>query len=234
MTSAVAWVAAATTALHLATANLWGYHRDEFYYLACGRRLAWGFVDHPPVTPWLYRLADLTLGTSKLGLRTVPALLHGATVLLIAALAASSAARPRAQLLAALAAALAPLLLTTGHFLGTVTVEITVGAAVALVAGTAGRRRRPPPVARSPGVLAGIGLLNKWTFAFGDRRARGSACCSATVTSSARRGCSPAPRSPSPSGRPTSGGRPSTAGRSSSSRARCATTGRPRSWCPHS
>ena len=63
---------AATTALHLATANLWGYHRDEFYYLACGRRLAWGYVDHPPVTPSLYRLADVTVGASKLGLRITP------------------------------------------------------------------------------------------------------------------------------------------------------------------
>ena len=25
------------------------YFRDEFYYLACSRRLAWGFVDHPPL-----------------------------------------------------------------------------------------------------------------------------------------------------------------------------------------
>src|SRR6476469_925109 len=133
MTAAVAWIAAATTALHLATANMWGYHRDESYYLACGRRLAWGFVDHPPVTPWLYRVADLTVGSSKLGLRMTPALLHGATVLLIASLARELGGSTRAQLLAALATALAPLLLTTGHFLGTVTVEITVGVALALV-----------------------------------------------------------------------------------------------------
>ena len=141
VTAAVAWIAAACTALHLATANLWGYHRDEFYYLACGRRLAWGFVDHPPVTPWLYRLADLTVGSSKLGLRIAPSLLHGVSVLLIAALARELGGSTRAQVLAALAAALAPLLLTTGHFLGTVTVEITIGAAVALVLVRPGRRR---------------------------------------------------------------------------------------------
>src|SRR6187397_2471823 len=117
MTAAVAWIAAATTALHLATANLWGHHRDEFYYLACGRRLAWGFVDHPPVTPALYRLADLTVGPSKLGLRIVPALLHGVTVVLVALLARELGGSSRAQVIAAVAAALAPLLLTTGHFL---------------------------------------------------------------------------------------------------------------------
>ena len=165
MSAAVAWIAGACTALHVATAGLWGYHRDEFYYLACGRRLAWGFVDHPPVTPWLYRLADLTVGTGKLGLRIVPALLHGATVLLIGALARELGGSTRAQVLAALAAALAPLLLTTGHFLGTVTVEVTIGAALALVLVRV-VDGGDPRLWLLAGALAGIGLLNKWTFAF--------------------------------------------------------------------
>jgi len=166
MTAAVAWIAAATTALHLATANLWGYHRDEFYYLACGRRLAWGFVDHPPVTPALYRLADLTVGSSKLGLRLVPAALHGGTVVLIALLARELGGSTRAQLLAAIATALAPMLLTTGHFLGTVTVEAAVGAGLALVVVRIvnGGDHRLWLVA---GALVGLGLMNKWTFAFG-------------------------------------------------------------------
>jgi len=146
MTAAVAWIAAATTALHRATANLWGYHRDEFYYLACGRRLAWGFVDHPPVTPALYRLADLTVGSSKLGLRLVPAALHGGTVVLIALLARELGGSTRAQLLAAIATALAPMLLTTGHFLGTVTVEVRllITPALACLVGV------PPTIATMP------------------------------------------------------------------------------------
>src|SRR6476646_5152327 len=166
MTAAVAWIAAACTALHLATANRWGYHRDEFYYLACGRRLAWGFVDHPPVTPALYRLADLTVGSSKLGLRLVPAALHGGTVVLIALLARELGGSTRAQLLAAIATALAPMLLTTGHFLGTVTVEVAVGAGLALVVVRIVNRgdHRLWLVA---GALVGLGLMNKWTFAFG-------------------------------------------------------------------
>ena len=46
--------AAIKLAVHVA-ANLWqahlgwGYFRDEFYYIACGRHLAWGYVDHGPV-----------------------------------------------------------------------------------------------------------------------------------------------------------------------------------------
>ncbi len=80
-------IAAATMVFHLATATIYGYHRDEFYYLASGRRLAWGYVDHPPITPLLYRAADRIFGHSELGLRVTPALFHGLVVVLVALLA---------------------------------------------------------------------------------------------------------------------------------------------------
>lgn len=165
MTAAVGWIAGATAAFHLATANVWGYHRDEFYYLACGRRLAWGYVDHPPLTPLLYRIADVTFGPSQLGLRIFPALLHAASVVLVALLARELGGTARAQLAAALATALAPLLLTTGHFLGTVTVEITLGAALALVLVRLADGG-DPRLWLLAGLLAGLGMLNKWTFGF--------------------------------------------------------------------
>src|ERR1700693_3989319 len=50
-------------ALHVA-ANLWeahigyGYFRDEFYYLLCGRHLAWGYVDHGPIVAVQARLSE--------------------------------------------------------------------------------------------------------------------------------------------------------------------------------
>jgi len=37
-------------ALTLWTLHLgYSYFRDEFYYIACGRHLAWGYVDHGPI-----------------------------------------------------------------------------------------------------------------------------------------------------------------------------------------
>src|ERR1700730_3890258 len=56
--------AAIKFALHVA-ANLWeshigyGYFRDEFYYLLCGRHLAWGYVDHGPIVAVQARLSEL-------------------------------------------------------------------------------------------------------------------------------------------------------------------------------
>ena len=57
-------------ALHLATIGLYSYHRDELYLLACGKHLAWGSVDHAPITPALSRLTALLLGITDAGVRT--------------------------------------------------------------------------------------------------------------------------------------------------------------------
>jgi 4-amino-4-deoxy-L-arabinose transferase-like glycosyltransferase len=160
------WITAVVTAAaQLATAGIYGYHRDEFYYLACGRRLAWGFVDHPPITPLLYRVSDLVLGPSKLGLRVVPALLHATVVVLVALLARELGGGPRAQLLAAVGVAVAPLFLTTSHFLGTVSVEIVAGCAISLVVVRL-LNGGDPRWWLLAGALVGLALLNKWTTAF--------------------------------------------------------------------
>jgi hypothetical protein len=68
-------LAAAKFALHLALASRYGLHRDELYYVMCGRRLAWGCVDHPPITPVVARLVDTLFGPSLVALRAVPALI---------------------------------------------------------------------------------------------------------------------------------------------------------------
>src|SRR5262249_27021397 len=125
-------VAGVVVVFHLATASIYGYHRDEFYYLAQGRRLAWGYVDNPPLTPLLYRIDSKLFGTSRLGLSVMPALLHGTLVVVTALVAGELGGNNRAQFLAALGAAIGAGFVTTGHFLGTVTPEIVLGAAASL------------------------------------------------------------------------------------------------------
>ena len=40
-------------AIHLLAISNYGYHGDEFYYLAGTQHLDWGYVDHPPLSVWV-------------------------------------------------------------------------------------------------------------------------------------------------------------------------------------
>ena len=70
--------------LHLYFNDQYGYFRDEFDYLACGDHLAWGYVDQPPVVPFLIKISRLLLGDSLRSIRIVPALATSAAVILAA------------------------------------------------------------------------------------------------------------------------------------------------------
>ena len=158
-----AWlVATATTAFHLATAGIYGYHRDEVYYLASGRRLAWGYVDHPPLTPLLYRLSDELFGASPVALRIVPAVLSGVIVLLTARLARELGADRRRQVLAGLAAGIAPVFLTLGHFLSTVHMEVVVWTIAAILL-TRLLKSGDAHLWVAIGLVLGVAMLAKWT-----------------------------------------------------------------------
>src|ERR1700685_2443481 len=54
--------------------NQRGYFRDEFDYMACGNHLAWGYVDQPPLIPFLTHVSRAVLGDSLRSIRFIPAL----------------------------------------------------------------------------------------------------------------------------------------------------------------
>ena len=57
-------LAVAKLAFQLSVAGRYGWHRDELYYVDAGRHPALGYVDFPPVTPLLSRVATALLGDS--------------------------------------------------------------------------------------------------------------------------------------------------------------------------
>jgi hypothetical protein len=108
----IAAIAAAAFAVEMAVSARYGYARDELYFLAAGHHLAFGYVDQPPLTPLLARIASAAAGDTLVGLRVLPALGLAALVVATAAMSRQLGAGRTGQVLAALAAA------TCGEFLG--------------------------------------------------------------------------------------------------------------------
>jgi hypothetical protein len=158
-------LALAKVLFQLLTAGLYGAHRDEFYYLAGGHHLAWGYVDHPPAVPVLDRLAEMAFGHSITALHVLPALIGGVIVVIGALLAREMGGDRRAQVMTAVVAAIAPLYLTTSHFLSTVTLDLVVWAVASLLVLRL-LRTRDPRWWLAIGLVVGLGLLNKYTVGF--------------------------------------------------------------------
>src|SRR5215467_860170 len=161
----VLYIAAGKLLFHLVTAARYGIFRDEMYYLACAQRLAWGYVDHPPMTVFLAWLARHLFGQSPLAIRLLPALAGAAMVWLTGRLAREMGGGRFAQLLAALAVVVVPIYLILHHWLtDNVFEQLIWTACVWLVvrAVTTGEDRYWFWF----GVLAGVGFETKYSIAF--------------------------------------------------------------------
>src|SRR6266852_2957275 len=94
-------IALAKLVLHCVFNNRYDYFRDEFNYLACGDHLAWGYVDQPPLLPFLVRVSRIVLGDSLRSIRFLPALATSVVVVLTAMIAREFGGRSFALILSA-------------------------------------------------------------------------------------------------------------------------------------
>jgi hypothetical protein len=141
----------------------YGYFIDELYYIACARRLAFGYVDHPPLAPLLLAASNWLLGTSVPAIRFLPALATSATVFMTGLLARSLGGRRFAQILAALAVVSSPVILVMGGIFTVNAFEILFWVAATYVV----VRILQTGNARLWlvfGLVAGLGLQNKHTM----------------------------------------------------------------------
>ena len=105
--SAFAWkpvtaVSAIVAIVLGATANQYGYHRDELYFRLLAAHPAWSYVDEPPMTPMLVRASTAIFGDSLWALR-IPAILCAAvTVVLVALVCHELGGRRYAQVITAI------------------------------------------------------------------------------------------------------------------------------------
>lgn len=165
----LACIAFANVALHLFGINHYGFFRDELYYIACGRHLAWGYIDQPPLVALIAWISRHLFGDSLAGYRVLPILTDGATVFFTGVLAGEVGGGRLAQFVAAIAILFSPLFLAFTSFFSMNAFEpliwlLCAWIAVRIVKGAS------PRLWIVFGALAGLGLENKHTmlvFGFG-------------------------------------------------------------------
>ncbi len=151
--------------VHLASHPAYGYFRDELYYLDCAEHLAWGYVDHPPLSMAILAVTVKLLGSSLLAIRLPAALAGAATVFCAGLVTWRMGGGWFAQALTALAVLMAPVYLGVGSFFSMNVFDqmFWTLAVYALVrALTTGKAR----FCLWFGLVAGLGLLNKVSLAF--------------------------------------------------------------------
>lgn len=157
--------ALATTIVLLAFAGRYGFHRDELYFMSNADHLAWGYVDHPPLTPVIGLVSQALFGDTVVGLRVIPALIAGAVVWCTAQVCGELGGGSTARQVAAWAVAGSTAVLAMGHMLTTPGADVLAWT-LALWTMIRLLRTRDPRWLVAVGLVVGIGLLNKFTMLF--------------------------------------------------------------------
>jgi 4-amino-4-deoxy-L-arabinose transferase-like glycosyltransferase len=156
-----------TFALTLYTQHIgYSYFRDEFYYIACGHHLAWGFVDHGPIVALQARLGEILFGDSLFAIRILSAVAGAVMVFLTGLIAWSLGGRRPAQSLAMFGIICTPQYIGTDGFLSMNSYEPVFWMLCALALILITRGHSPKLWWTLFGLSAGVGLLNKPSMTF--------------------------------------------------------------------
>jgi len=144
----------------------YGYFRDEFYYIACGRHLAWGYVDHGPIVALQARIGELLFGDSVFAIRILSAVAGALTIFLTGIIAWAMGGHRPAQALAMFGMFISPQFIGTDGYLSMNSWEAVFWMACALTIILILRGRFSERWWIFFGVSAGLGLLNKPSMTF--------------------------------------------------------------------
>lgn len=163
----VAALALLTLGLHLwvNATSAYGFHRDEFLYLAMGRHLRLWRMDFPPGIALLAEATRATIGDALGAIRLGPAIAGALLVVGAGLFARELGGGRRAQALAALAVAVSPLFLRAANLFQPVVFDQLTWA-LALYAVTRLCWGPEPRWWITLGLALGVGLLIKFSIAF--------------------------------------------------------------------
>jgi len=162
---AVLIIAGLSFVVHVLAGNNYGYFRDELYVLAMSQHPAFGYVDVPPLVPWITLIPRLLTGNALWAIHVISALVCAGTIILTGLMARLLGGTRWVQGLAALGSATALVLLAGGS---TYTYDVfdtfwwALSATILIVL----LRDERPRLWLWFGLVAGLGLLTKETILF--------------------------------------------------------------------
>lgn len=151
--------------IHLPVLTRYGYHHDELYFIACGRHLSVGYVDHAPLVPWIAWLSTTLFGDSLFALRILATLSTAMTVFMVGLLVKRLGGGRFAQVAAGVGMIIAPVFLRTGNMLCLPAFEplFWVLASYMVVRII---QENNPRLWLWVGIIVGAGMLNKHSMLF--------------------------------------------------------------------
>ncbi|HEX3722834.1 MAG TPA: glycosyltransferase family 39 protein, partial [Nitrolancea sp.] len=151
--------------IHMAFSDNYGYFRDEFYYIAAGHHLAFGYVDFPPMIAVLAAAMNVVAGDNLIAIHVIPALVVSMLVVVAGLQARELGGGRFAQFLSALGTAVIVVFMATGSIFSMDILDALLWSLVALVLMRL-LRTGDQRLWLLIGLIAGIGLTTKVTMLF--------------------------------------------------------------------
>lgn len=149
--------------LHMLTNHQYGFHQDELVVLDNANNLDWGYVEYPPLTPFLARIQVELFGLSLVSARAFSALAHSIVLVLTGLMARELGGRRVAQVAAAVGAAIAPIALIQGALIQYVTFDFLWSVLIAYLVIRL-LKSEDPRWWILIGAVIGLGMMTKYTM----------------------------------------------------------------------
>ena len=149
--------------IHMLTNHQYGFHQDEMVVLDNANNLDWGFIEYPPLTPFLARIELTLFGLSLVSARTFSALAQSIVMVLAGLMARELGGNRRTQIVVAVAAAIAPIALIQGAQIQYVTFDFLWSVLIAYLVIKL-LKSENPRWWLAIGAVIGLGMMTKYTM----------------------------------------------------------------------